>query len=156
MFKKIHHLFDIKKENKRKLVIVLVFFLGSFAIARLYALNFTHYVHIEGYHIHHFYFGTAVLAMGGILGILSDNRHRWRINIASALIGIGAGLFADEIGLLLNCTTENHFCSYYFPDSGDIILTIAVAIVFLIVLVDTDIEALKEYMKGKMKKKTRK
>lgn len=155
MVKKISKLkpfFDIRKQNKRKLFIVLIFFLGAFAVAHLYALNFTHYVHIAGYHIHHFYFGTAALALGGILGILNDNHHRRRIDIASALIGTGIGLFADEIGLLLNCTTQHHVCAYAFPDTGDIIMTIAVIIVFLIALADTDVEAVKKQVVKKIKK----
>ncbi|MDR3559507.1 MAG: hypothetical protein P4L58_03845 [Candidatus Pacebacteria bacterium] len=148
--KKIKPLFDIRKQNKRNMFIVLVSFLAAFAVAHLYALHFTHYVYIKGYHIHHFYFGTVALALGGILGILNDSHHKRRIEFASALIGIGMGLFADEIGLLLNCTSQNHLCAYAFPDTGDIIMTIAIIIIFLIALADSDIEALKKkYFKNK-------
>jgi hypothetical protein len=142
MVKRMRSVFDIRKQNKRRLFIVLIFFLLSFAVARLYSLYFHLYVYIKGYHIHHFYFGTLALALGGILGILNDSNHKRRISIASALIGIGIGLFADEIGLLLNCTTNKGLCTYVFPDSGDIILTIACGIVFLIAIADTDTKAL--------------
>jgi len=40
-------------------------------------------------------------------------------------------LFADEIGLLLNCTTLNRECVYAFPAASDIITTIT-AIIFLL------------------------
>ena len=116
------------------LFIILVFFLVSFFIVRFYSLYIGGSINIKGYHIHHFYFGTVALVLGGILGILSTSRQK--LKIASALIGTGIGLFADEIGLLLNCTTDNKICSYYFPDTGDIIMTITVMIVFLIAIAD--------------------
>lgn len=146
MVHKIKHLFDIRKENKQKLFIVLVSFLVSFAVVRIYSLNFTKFVYIEGYHIHHFYFGTASLALGGLLGILSNDKRR--LKIASAFIGVGIGLFADEIGLLLNCTTDGKECAYIFPDSGDIILTLATIIIFLIILADSE---LPNFLKKKIK-----
>jgi hypothetical protein len=142
MAKRVRSIFDIRKRNKGRLFIVLIFFLVSFSIARLYSLYIDVYVYIAGYHIHHFYYGTLALAMGGILGILNNGDSKKRIFIASALIGIGIGLFADEIGLLLNCTTGIGFCAYSFPDIGDIILTIACVIVFLIAIADMDVKAL--------------
>ena len=156
MVKRVRSIFDIRKRYKRRLFIVLIFFLLSFSIARLYSLYIDVYVYIDGYHIHHFYFGTLALAMGGILGILNDSNDRKRALIASALIGIGIGLFADEIGLLLNSTTGTGFSAYIFPDIGDIILTIACSIVFLIAIVDTDTKALKERCMHLIMKRKRK
>ncbi|MEJ2729472.1 MAG: hypothetical protein P8185_13360 [Deltaproteobacteria bacterium] len=142
MVKKVKSIFDIRKRNKGRLFIVLIFFLVSFSIARLYSLYIDVYVYIKGYHIHHFYYGALALSSGGILGILSNNNNMKKIFIACALIGIGIGLFADELGLLLNCTNGTKLCEYYFPDIGDIILTITSGIVFLIAIADTDIKAL--------------
>jgi hypothetical protein len=144
MVKEVKSIFDIRKRNKGRLFIVLIFFLVSFSIARLYSLNIDLYVYIRGYHIHHFYFGALALSLGGILGILSNNDNMKRIFIASALIGIGMGLFTDELGLLLNCTNGTKFSEYFFPDIGDIILTITCGIVFLIAIADTDTKALKQ------------
>lgn len=137
MIKKFKHLFDIRRQNKQYLFIVLISFTISLILVHLYSLNFTKYVYIEGYHIHHFYFGMVCLALGGILGVLSNNSRKKRI--ASALIGIGLGLFSDEIGLLLNCTSDGRICSYYFPDRDDITLTIIALIVFLIAVADTEV-----------------
>lgn len=134
MVKNIKNLFDIRKQNKQLLFIVLIFFLGAFLVMRIQSLYFGKAIFIEGYHIHHFFFGTVAMALGGILGILSASRAK--LKIASAMIGIGIGLFADEVGLLLNCTTNNKICSYYFPDVGDIILTITAVIIFLMAIVD--------------------
>ena len=144
MVKEVKSIFDIRKRNKGRLFIVLIFFLVSFSIARLYSLHIDVYVYIRGYHIHHFYFGALALSLGGILGILNNNDNMKRIFIASALIGIGMGLFTDEIGLLLNSTSGIRMSEYFFPDSGDIILTIACGIVFLIAIADTDIKSLKQ------------
>jgi len=140
MVKKVSSLFNIHKQNKRRLFIVLIFFLISFSISRLYSLHFHYYVYISGYHIHHFYFGALALTLGGILGILSNNDNKRRIFIACVLIGIGMGMFADEIGLLINCTGSSRFSEYFFPDSGDIIMTLASSILFLIAIADTDIK----------------
>ena len=144
MVKEVKSIFDIRKRNKGRLFIVLIFFLVSFSIARLYSLHIDVYVYIRGYHIHHFYFGALALSLGGILGILNNNDNMKRIFIASALIGIGMGLFTDEIGLLLNSTSGTRMSEYFFPDIGDIILTITCGIVFLIAIADTDTKAFKQ------------
>ena len=135
-------LFDLHKQNKRRLFFVLIFFLLSFVISRWYSLYFHFYVYIRGYHIHHFYFGALTLALGAILGILNNNHNKKRLFIACALIGIGMGMFADEIGLLLNSTNSTGMNEYFFPESGDIIMTIACGIVFLIAIVDMDFKSL--------------
>ncbi|MEJ2102709.1 MAG: hypothetical protein P8X68_22470 [Desulfobacterales bacterium] len=141
MVNKVKSIFDIRKRNKGRLFVVLIFFLVSFSLARLYSLYIDVFVYIRGYHIHHFYYGALALSSGGILGILSTNNNMKRIFIASALIGIGMGLFADELGLLLNSTSGTRMSEYFFPDIGDIILTITCGIVFLIAIADTDIKA---------------
>ncbi len=52
-----------------------------------------------GYHIHHFYFGIALVCIAGWLALVgSDLLKREHIAV---LYGGGLGLFMDEIGLLL-------------------------------------------------------
>ena len=65
--------------------------------------------------------GALTLALGGILGILNNKDNKKRFFIACALIGIGMGMFADGIGLLLNSTNRTGMSEYFFPESGDII-----------------------------------
>ena len=139
--------FDLKKQNKQKMFIVLVFFLVSFTVVHYYSMHFSRYVFVRGYHIHHFYFGTAALFLGGVLAIL-DNSQR-RIKIAAALIGTGAGLFIDEIGLLLTCTSFDKQCNYIFPDTPDIVMSVTIIIIFLIALADSDLIALKNRLLAK-------
>jgi hypothetical protein len=75
-----------------------------------------------------------ILTIGGLLGILSTGKRK--LQIAAMFIGTGMGLFADEIGLLLNCTSSNRICVYAFPDTLDIVFAIALAIVSTMVLTD--------------------
>lgn len=126
--------FSFRQEKKLLLYILLIAFLLSFAVARAWSLGIGNGIYFEGFHIHHFYFGMLVLTVGGLLGLLSVRKSNRRV--AAALMGIGMGLFADEIGLLLNCTTDNRICSYAFPDSLDIIGTISLTIVLVLILVD--------------------
>ncbi len=120
--------------KKQLLYIVLLVFLIAFAAARSWSLIIGNSIYIRGYHIHHFYFGTLLLVGGGLLSLLGENPKTLRG--AAGLIGFGMGLFADEIGLLLNCTTAYKPCVYAFPDSGDIIGFIVAGLFLLMILVD--------------------
>ncbi len=54
---------------------------------------------VFGYHIHHFYFGIALICIAGWLALVGSsyfNRHK-----IALMYGTGLGLFMDEIGLLL-------------------------------------------------------
>lgn len=78
----------------------LLSFIASFAIARAFTTFYPETtVRFSGYHLHHFYFGVALLAIGGWLGISYESERVDRI--AAILFGAGGGLIADEAGLLL-------------------------------------------------------
>jgi len=79
--------------------IMLAFFLASFAAARVFTAFFPVKLEFQGYHVHHFWYGLALLAIGGWLGInyRDDNIDR----IAAIIFGVGGGLVGDEIGLLI-------------------------------------------------------
>ncbi len=139
--------FNYKEPKKQLLHIVLISFLTTFGLARIYSIYIGNSIYIMGYHIHHFYFGMVVLSIGGLIALLTS--HRAVLRISSMLIGTGIGLFADEIGLLLNCTSDNRQCIYYFPDTLDIIGSITLAIVSFMILADL-IE--KSYVKRKNRK----
>ena len=72
----------------------------SFAVARVFTTFYPDTsLMLRGYHIHHFWFGVALLAIGGWLGISYESERTNRI--AAILFGAGGGLIGDEIGLLL-------------------------------------------------------
>jgi hypothetical protein len=88
------------KERPNLSVLALVSFLASFMVARIFTTLSPSTVLIsEGYHIHHYWYGLIILAIGGWLGISYENE---RINrVAAILFGAGGGIIGDEVGLLL-------------------------------------------------------
>jgi len=80
--------------------LMLVSFLASFTVARVFTAFFPSSVLlVQGYHVHHFWYGLGLLAMGGWLGI--NYRDDQTERIASIIFGVGGGLVGDEIGLLI-------------------------------------------------------
>ncbi len=115
---------DIIRRRKTAPFIIFVFFILSFAIARLVVTTFEGIgVMVRQYHIHHFYYGIILISLAAWIGLVSD-RERLK-NWASAFFGTGLGLIADEIGLLLTCNSEGLNCDYYGRISFDTALLIA-------------------------------
>ncbi len=81
-------------------MLALVSFILSFIVARSFTYLYPNVVLIGGgLHIHHFWFGLILLAVGGWLGISYTQKE---IDMLAAIIyGVGGGLIADELGLLL-------------------------------------------------------
>jgi hypothetical protein len=89
-------------------ILALISFLGSFGIARTFTTFYPDAVLVGGgFHIHHFWYGLAMLAIGGWLGISVENE---RVNRVSAILfGAGGGLIGDEVGLLLTLESESYW-----------------------------------------------
>jgi hypothetical protein len=87
-------------------LVALLAFIASFAVARTFtSMNPDTVLIGSGFHIHHFWYGLAMLAIGGWLGISYESE---RVNrLAAILFGAGGGLIGDEVGLLL--TLENYW-----------------------------------------------
>jgi hypothetical protein len=81
-------------------ILALVSFIASFVVTRTFTtLNPDIVLVSSGIHIHHFWFGLVLQAIGGWLGISYNDE---RINrLAAILFGAGGGLIGDEVGLLL-------------------------------------------------------
>jgi hypothetical protein len=101
------------KEKPHLSVLALVSFVASFVIARTFTTFYPDTVLVSGdYHIHHFWYGIAMLAIGGWLGISLENP---RINrLAAILFGAGGGFIGDEIGLLLTLNDYYTGITYTF------------------------------------------
>jgi hypothetical protein len=98
-----------------------VSFVGSFIIARAFTtLSSKTVIVTGGIHIHHFWYGLIMLAVGGWLGI---SYHDERIDrLAAILFGAGGGIIGDETGLIL--TMEDYWT----------MLTYTVVITFLAII----------------------
>jgi hypothetical protein len=102
--------------------IALLSFIFSFIAARLFTTSFPSIVLINnGIHIHHFWFGIILVAIGGWLGISYNDKEIDRV--AAILYGAGGGLIVDEVGLLL--TFDNYWTG----------LTYSFLIVFLAIII---------------------
>ena len=81
-------------------ILALLSFMASFGVARIFTtLNPDMVLIGGGLHIHHFWYGLALLCVGGWIGISYDDDRTNRF--AAVLFGAGGGLVGDEIGLLL-------------------------------------------------------
>jgi hypothetical protein len=106
--------------------IILVSFLGSFAVARVFTSFFPSTVlMVQGFHIHHFWYGLALLTIGGWLGI--NYRDDQTERIAAIIFGVGGGLIGDEIGLLVT------FGDYYSGITYTFVISL-LAFVFIVTL----------------------
>jgi hypothetical protein len=116
--------------SRRRLVtpfLIFVSFLLSFAISRLIVYLFPSVgLMIGKYDIHHFYYGIILILASNWIALISD-RPRLRL-FAAALFGFGLGVFADELGLLLTCTSPLMLqCNYHARITLDIfIITVGV------------------------------
>jgi len=88
------------KQKPNLSILAMVSFIASFTVARTFTALNPNTVLLSGdYHIHHFWYGLAMLAIGGWIGISVENERLNRV--AAILFGAGGGLIGDEIGLLL-------------------------------------------------------
>ena len=80
--------------------LAIVSFILSFIVARTFTSFYPNIVLVSGgLHIHHFWFGIVLLAVGGWLGITYNDKE---IDMLAAIFyGVGGGLIVDEVGLLL-------------------------------------------------------
>lgn len=120
---------------RRRLItpfVVFVAFLISFALTRAVAYLLPSVNLIIGrYHIHHFYYGIILMIASNWIALVSD-RPRLRL-FAAVLFGIGLGVLADEVGLLLTCTSPLMLqCDRNVRITIDIFITIVA--IFLSVL----------------------
>jgi hypothetical protein len=87
-------------------ILAMVSFVASFIVARTFTiLSPTTFLSGGGFHIHHFWYGIVLLAIGGWLGISYQSERIDRL--AAILFGAGGGVLGDEFGLLL--TLENYW-----------------------------------------------
>ncbi len=108
-------------------VLALGSFIISFSVARAFTSLYPDVVIVSGgIHIHHFWFGLALLAVGGWIGISYTQKEIDMI--AAIMYGVGGGLVADEVGLLLT------FGNYYSELTWTFLLLLSSFIIVLVLL----------------------
>ena len=108
--------------------IVFVVLLLTFSGSRLTTYVFPGlHLFINGFHIHHFYFGVCLIIVSSWISLL---KHEYEWHRLSAIIyGAGLGLVLDEVGLMLTCATSTLECDYHARVTFDIIMI--VSLIFL-------------------------
>ena len=122
---------DIVRRNKKTPMLVFISFLITFLSARIFTNFWANLsLFISKYHIHHFYYGFALLLLANWILLVSDKGSLKKLS--AVFMGIGAGLVIDELGLLLNCTSNGLICDYQSRISFDI-FTIIIGLFLLFV-----------------------
>lgn len=88
-------------------------FVISFLGSRLFATAFPTTVVMQGgIHLHHFWYGIALISVAGWMGIAWRNERLYRLY--AVLYGLGAGFVGDEVGLLLTFNNYQSELTYVF------------------------------------------
>lgn len=126
--------YDIVRRQKGVPFTIFIFFLASFAVARILAYYFSHHNSFYGYHIHHFFWGIAFLIAANWIALVGKGGRL--MYFCAALFGMGLGMVMDEIWLMIVCGTPGMICDpdkfYWARFSYDIIMY--VVIVFLLII----------------------
>ena len=93
--------------------LALLSFIVAFFTARIFTtINPDTVVVSGGIHFHHFWYGLAMVATAGWLGISSNHPSLRRVY--AVVFGFGGGLIGDEIGLLLTFGNYQSQLTYVF------------------------------------------
>jgi hypothetical protein len=96
------------KERPNLSLLAMFSFIASFIVARAFTSLYPKTIwEFSGLHIHHFWYGIALLAVGGWLGISYESEKVDRL--AAILFGAGGGLIGDEVGILLTLSAHAYW-----------------------------------------------
>ncbi len=103
-------------------------FLLSFAAARTFTTFYPEVVIATGgIHLHHFWYGLALVLAAGWLGIASNRPQLERIY--AFVFGLGTGLIGDEVGLLLTFGDYHSMLTFEF-----ILVAVPLAVIGILAL----------------------
>jgi hypothetical protein len=111
-------------------MVALLSFIEAFTVARIFTIVYPEVVwRIGGFHIHHFWYGLVLLAVGGWLGISVESERASRV--AAILFGTGGGLIVDEAGVLLTLSAPGYWEEFTY--TFVIVLLTVVSMLILLV-----------------------
>ncbi|MCD6233339.1 hypothetical protein J7J81_03120 [bacterium] len=92
------------------------------------------YLFLFDYHIHHFYFGVAILIISNFLFLVHRNTKNGRVfkDFVSVLFAVGLALVADEMGLLLTMEFDIGG-DYWAPQSYYFMIFISLFLLYLLI-----------------------
>ncbi len=114
------------KHGRKTSFLILLSFLATFVVARVYALIAAPVFIYRDVHVHHLNYGIAFLSLSGFLSFYLSN-SKWRNKII-VFYGIGLGLTFDEFVMWLRL--EDHYWMRTSYDAVIIILAVLMNIVF--------------------------
>lgn len=124
---------EIIKRREVNPFIIFISFIITFILARNIVNFFPEWgLVINGYKVHHVYYGIALLAISNWISLASQVPRL--LNISAILFGAGLGLITDEIGLLLTCSSDGKICDYYARQSYDLLIILTLLFFILIYL----------------------
>ena len=114
-----------REDAARNVRLVAVAFGVTVVVTRLY-LALTGYPQIGGatYHLAHALWGGLLLLLGGLAALMWSNR--WVPTATAVLVGVGSGLFVDEVGKFI--TRQN---DYFTPLAAPIIYVVFLGVLGL-------------------------
>ncbi|HEY2195493.1 MAG TPA: hypothetical protein VGH76_24770 [Actinomycetospora sp.] len=117
-----------RADGARSVRLVAVAFGVTVVVTRLY-LVLTGYPQIGGgqYHLAHALWGGLLLLLGGLAALLWGNR--WVHPLTAVLVGVGSGLFVDEVGKFITAHND-----YFTPLAAPIIYVVFLAVLGLATL----------------------
>ncbi len=106
---------NIVVSGKEPLVLILLSFLITFALTRLYTRLARIYGwgsgSVNGVHLHHMVVGIVMILVTGFVGIAASPGYPWE-HVLAILFGVGAALTLDEFALWL------YFRDVYWTEQG--------------------------------------
>jgi len=108
-------------------IVALLSFVASFAVTRTFTMVSPHTtLNIHHIHIHHYWYGVALIVIGGWLGISYKSDRTARL--AAILFGAGGGILGDSTGLLL---TNNYWTNITYTLIIIFVTLVCVLVLFL-------------------------
>lgn len=119
------------KNGKEIPFLILLSFLGTFALSRVFTYTFPDVsLRVRAVHVHHFAYGIILLAILGYYLLTQPRSSKTRLKL-SLIYGVALGLAMDEFAMWIQLED-----AYYDRSSYDAIVTVALIMLNIIYFED--------------------